>query len=419
LQCLAEMLAATFGVEVKVLNLDAEPHENYASWPEIYEESVHLSARLQSHVVWEEYEQYLSETRPDIVIVGAGDLVLPTVDFGIPRAARRVGEITKRVLGPEVTTYVYGVFPTLDPSEYYDVFDGVIVSEAETKRVLGRLMRRDRGLILGELTEDLDSVPLLRWERLVVPVDKANMDYIVSSRGCAWQCAYCATPAVTGRRIRHMGVGRFLNEVEFRLNEYGVTAQYFADMNLLVPKARGREICRQIIARGLKLKWWCEARSDSIDAEICALMKQAGCSHVKLGVEGNQAVMDALHKMETEERARQAVAMLKDAGLGVVAYTMLGAPGLADEDFQRSYEFLKSLEATHYVVNITVPHPGTPLYSQVKIEAADDWQHLDSRLKDLWGLREDTVQKFMKLNRMGKKEDSGIRRYGKSVEVAA
>lgn len=412
LHCLAEVIAERYGVEAKILNLDSESHESYASWPEIYEQSPYFAQRLENHVVWDELRRYLVELKPDIVVVGAGDLILPTVDFGVPAAAKRVGKIVDSALGNAATSYVYGVFPTLNPGEFFDSFGGVIVGEAEVEEVCLRLMRRETGLILGEPTQDLDKVPFLTKERLIVPVGNVNMDYIVSSRGCYCACSYCITPVVCQRHVRLMDVDRFVDEVQFRYNKYDLEAQYFADMNFLVPTWRSRAICQEIMCRRLKLRWWCEARADSVDEEICELFKEAGCSHLKIGVEGNDKVMRALGKTETEEIARRAVRIAKEAGLGVVCYVMLGAPGVSDAEFRRSYEFLKSLEAMHYVVNLTVPHLGTPLYAQVKSVAADDWQHLDARLREFWGLSEETVQMCMELNRHGRKEDSEIRRYG-------
>lgn len=411
LHSLAEVLAKRYGVDVKILNMDSESHEQYASWPEIYAESPHFEERLKVHEVWIEYAQWLKKLQPDIVIVGAGDLVLPTVDFGVPQVVKRIGELTRDVWG--CTSYVYGVFPTLSPAEFYGMFDGVIVSEAEDEAISDRLMKQEQGLILGQLTEDLDEVPFLQKERLVVPVHPANMDYIVGSRGCYWHCYYCVTPVVCQRRVRLMTPQRFVDECQFRVKKYGLEALYIADMNGLVPHWRGKAICEEIIRRGLKFKWWCEVRSDCVNDEMCELAKAAGCTHFKLGVEGSNPVMAALGKVETEEIARKAVETVKRHGLDVVCYTMLGAPGLKDEDFQRSYEFMRSLEATHYVINMTVPHFGTPLFAQLEEQLTDDWQHLDARLRDFWGLREETVQKFMDLNKGGRKEDSGIRKYGK------
>ena len=414
LHSLAEVLAKRYDVEVAVLNLDSEPHEQYASWPEIYEQSRNFGAAVENSLIWDELRQKVAEWGPEVVIVAGGDLILPTVDFGAPLSMLKAGSVLRE---EGVFCYAYGVFPTLDPELFARDFDGVIVSEAEVQSVTDRLVKKHRGLILGELTQNLDEVPFLTYERLMIPVDKMNMDYVVSSRGCHWHCSFCIAPVVHRRSVRYMRVHRFVQEVEFRLNWYGVTAQYFADMNLVVPHNRCRAICEEILRRELKLRWWCEARSDSLRPELCELMKKAGCSHVKLGVEGNSKVMKALDKTETEEVANRAVEMARRAGLKVVCYTMLGAPGLSDADFCESYEFVKSLEADHYVVNVTVPWPGTPLGSLMQLEDAESAQHLNEKMIAGWGIRPSTVDKFMGLNKAGKKEDVGIRKYGKGDDV--
>jgi radical SAM superfamily enzyme YgiQ (UPF0313 family) len=113
---------------------------------------------------------------------------------------------------------------------------------------------------------------------------------------------------------------------------------YFVDDVFTIKKPRVKKILRGIIDEKLDMPWKCEARTDHFDEEIAELMKQAGCTRVKLGFEsGSDRILKNIQKDETTEDMIKGAKLLKDAGVPFTAYFMAGFPGETDEDLREEY----------------------------------------------------------------------------------
>jgi radical SAM superfamily enzyme YgiQ (UPF0313 family) len=102
-------------------------------------------------------------------------------------------------------------------------------------------------------------------------------------------------------------------------------------------------------------------------------------------------------------------------------YVMLGQPGATAALYEKSYDFLRGLEADHYVVNVTVPHQGTPLWEKIfggvsgRTYGEPGFGHLSGDLFDMWGrwgLTPKIVERFLALSADSKgKEDALLRKF--------
>ena len=110
------------------------------------------------------------------------------------------------------------------------------------------------------------------------------------------------------------------------------TLVYFVDDVFTVKKDRVKKILRMMLDQNLEMDWKCEARTDHLDEEICALMAESGCVRVKLGFEsGSERILRMIQKDETIDDMREGAKMLKEAGVPFTAYFMAGFPDETDE----------------------------------------------------------------------------------------
>ena len=104
------------------------------------------------------------------------------------------------------------------------------------------------------------------------------------SDGCPYACAFCAFPEHGNERyitISLQGIERELDAI----HEAGaITHIFFIDATLNVPKKQFRDMLRLMIDKQYGFKWHCFFRCDQTDEETIALMKQAGCVGVFLGL---------------------------------------------------------------------------------------------------------------------------------------
>lgn len=198
--------------------------------------------------------------------------------------------------------------------------------------------------------------------------------YIFSSRGCPFKCNFCSSTNFYGGALRKRSVYNVLNELEeiknIRKNKVVVK---FGDETLTADSRWTKELCRGIIKRGLKFKWYSNSRVDSIDRnpELLKLMKEAGCRGLALGIEsGIQEIINSYNKGITLDQALRVAKKLRDYSIYQQWYFMIGSGDKYDEIkyIKKSVEFMKIFPFDLLQISILTPFPGTKLYKQLEKE---------------------------------------------------
>ncbi len=210
--------------------------------------------------------------------------------------------------------------------------------------------------------------------------------YILSSRGCPFKCTFCSASNLYGGVLRKRSVENVLDELEEikGIKSNRVTVQ-FGDETMTVDTKWAKELCRGIIRRGLKFKWYTNSRVDSInrDLELLKLMKESGCQGLSLGLEsGVQEIIDSFNKGITLEQAMGAAEKLRDISMYQQWYLMVGSGNEYDEPgyVRKSVEFMKDFPFDLVQISILTPFPGTKLYYQLEKEGRllhKKWDYYD------------------------------------------
>lgn len=141
---------------------------------------------------------------------------------------------------------------------------------------------------------NLDTIPIP--DRSILPMDRYRFTVngkraynIMTSRGCPFQCYFCATPVNWGRRMRGQSPRRVLKEIETGIEQWGVEHIWFYDDTFNYDKKRVHEIMDLIIQRNLNITFTCEFRIDLVDEPLLEKMKRAGLENGCFGVEAGNA----------------------------------------------------------------------------------------------------------------------------------
>jgi len=210
--------------------------------------------------------------------------------------------------------------------------------------------------------------------------------YILSSRGCPFKCTFCSASNLYGGVWRKRSVESVLDELEGigGIKNDEVTVQ-FGDETMTVDTRWAKELCRGIIRRGLKFKWYSNSRVDSInrDFDMLNLMKESGCQGLSLGIEsGVQEIIDSYNKGITLEQATRAAERLRELSMYQQWYLMVGSGNQYDEPgyIKRSVEFMKGFPFDLVQISILTPFPGTRLFYQLEKEGRllhKNWDYYD------------------------------------------
>ena len=188
---------------------------------------------------------------------------------------------------------------------------------------------------------------------------------ILSSRGCPYQCTYCASHCVFGRKLRLRSAKNILDEIEEARAKWGVKAFMFADDAFTVSSSRLREISQLIIDKRLGIQWGCFSRV-GLTPEMMKLMKKAGCKIIGFGVETGSP--DILKIIKKDINIKEVVDTFGDArkvGIKTKAFFIVGLPGEREKEFRESMSLACRINPTYLWASIFIPLPGSNIYKEM------------------------------------------------------
>ena len=218
---------------------------------------------------------------------------------------------------PDVITGVMGTHVTADPNAAlaHMSIDMVIRREPEqTIRAVCRSEDIDWHTVAGLSYRDPKSqmvchnqdrdfilpqnIPAPAWHFLdlspyCLPLKGRPFLIVAPIRGCPWECSFCTAPLYYGRKLRKRPISAVMDEishgmVHFGIRDFFVWADTFtADPEYVIA------FSRELLDRGLKIRWTCNSRVDTVTLEMLAEMKRAGLWMISFGLEsGNNGILE-------------------------------------------------------------------------------------------------------------------------------
>jgi radical SAM superfamily enzyme YgiQ (UPF0313 family) len=288
------------------------------------------------------------------------------------------------------------------------------------REIEGIAYRRDGKPVSNELRpliSDLDALPFpLRSEKRTFKCMEKNCAFILASRGCVWNCAFCSirkfyqTPPGRVRRSRSpANVVKEMKEL-YRQNEKSIFL--FQDDDFFSPGKLGREwilaftheLEREELAD--KILWKINCRPDEVDADLFRRLKEVGLRLVYLGIEsGNPTGLQVLNKHLSVEDSIRAVKTLKESGILYDFGFMLFDPSSTFDSVRTNLTFLKRVcgdGSSSVVFCKMIPYAETDierkLMSQGRLKGSvvnPDYDFLDPRLDRYYEFLHQTFYEWM------------------------
>lgn len=322
------------------------------------------------------------------------------------------GKIVKKVKenNPKIVTIVGGPHITAVPNETMMLYPGIdigVIGEGEITIIELLSSLEDRinpdsvkGVIFREngnlkttparpFIKDIDILPFPAWDMLpdilkyyqqsAARIDRLPNVSLVSSRGCPFQCIFCARN-VFGNVTRTHSADYIIKMVKYLKEKYKVRSISFEDENFVVYKKRLIEFCKRIIEEKIDITWDCASNVNAVDPQTLTLMKKAGCWQINYGVEsGSQRILDFIKKGTKLEKIEQALNMTKNAGIITKAYFIIGHPTETCESIQETIDFIKKIPLDVFQMSFMIPLPGTEMYTIANKygEFKNDWDNMN------------------------------------------
>src|SRR5205807_610609 len=130
-----------------------------------------------------------------------------------------------------------------------------------------------------------------------------------------------------------------------------------------------KELCRGIAALGLPklgLELYRGVRLENLDEELLQLMYAAGFRALTIAPEsGSERVRALMRKDMSDSDIRRVAKMIRDAGLSVQGYFIIGYPGETADERRESYRYIYELGLDVFSLHKYMALPGTPAFRKL------------------------------------------------------
>ncbi len=242
---------------------------------------------------------------------------------------------------------------------------------------------------------NMNQIPFMAVELLELDKYMVKNLEMQTSRGCPYQCTFCHNRGYNKMSYRHHDAKRVVDELEYLVKKTGKTEVSFVDDNFFVLQKRVEEFCKEVITRGIKIKWRASCRVDYLDKysdDFLLLLKQSGCDGFAVGAEsGSEDVLRRVKKGATVKQCINALKKCKRLGFKAVISLLIGLPGETNKDVMLTLKLMDEIMTMggyeSFDLFIYRPYGGTPMFEEVVQKYG--WKQPKS-LKE-WGLRSKTV----------------------------
>lgn len=358
---------------------------------------------------------------------------------GFERDGARIAALAKKTL-PAVPVVVGGA----DASARADAFiqdpsiDLVIRGEGETTLVeiadrlehegalpddaAGTTTKRRVNPARKEIA-DVDTIPfpardLLPMETYLEDQDplmpfakRRPIGFLVSSRGCPYNCIFCSTTKVW-KRWRPRSPENVVDEIQHLAERYGVREIAFEDDSFLVDADRVRGICEEMLRRGIRVAWSVPPglKANRLTEDLLRLMKRTGFYRACFPIEsGDPEVLRWMRKPIEFDEAEEAIDLCNRLGIWTYGNFIIGFPEQTADSIERTAQYAINSRLDMISVYVAQPYAGSELYEifdrlgLLDAEKAATSTVFNSRYdtlhfsaEELRALRDDIHNRFMK-----------------------
>lgn len=202
---------------------------------------------------------------------------------------------------------------------------------------------------------------------------------IITSRGCIYNCAFCAAASSLNREfsIRERSNESIIEELSLIKRLYPEVNSIRVLDDLFLKNAASIEKAIQVFTNS-GLGWRSMAHVmtfKNVTQETLKALKNSGCNELFIGIEsGSPVILKSIHKTNNIDLIKTNLVNLFKAGISVKGYFIYGFPNETEDDFRLTYQLAHYLKEQALALGSGFrtsvfqfrPYHGTELYHQIE-----------------------------------------------------
>ncbi|MCP4747615.1 MAG: B12-binding domain-containing radical SAM protein [Desulfobacteraceae bacterium] len=286
------------------------------------------------------------------------------------------------------TVVMGGMHPSAMPAEALEHCDSVVAGEGELvwPRVVedfkqGRLKR----IYKADHLFDVSQAKPPRWDI----IDKERytpVDFIETTRGCPFNCSYCAVTNFFGGKHRT----KPLEMIEKMVSKVKTTKKRFALKNLVFfvddNIVGNRSYCMELfkLLKTFNLQWVGQASiTVTQDEQLLKRMSETRCLGLLIGLESlsDKTLSQVGKRVNRPSEYIKAVEKLHKYGIGIKSSFMVGFDNDDITVFDTMARFILNSNLDSVYISIMTPYPGTKLFEKMESQGRilhRNWEKYDS-----------------------------------------
>lgn len=350
-------------------------------------EQLGFEAMIRDYSLGGNFEEDLKEFKPDYLLLNVATPSLQN-DLECLRTAKKIcPKIITIAKGAVFLTYNSEILlknkalTYIISGEAEETFKELLSGEVELDNILGLWYRSGLEIRFNgarPFIENLDELPFparhLIDNSIYRRPDNNKVQAVIKvSRGCPHCCFFCLATPTNGSKVRMRSPENIIAEVRECINKYNIKNFIFWADVFNQDREWTMNLCKKIIASGLKFTWSANTRADTVDERMARYMYKAGCRLVSIGVEsGSQYILDKIGKGTTINEIRDTVKALKRAKIKIYNYFLIGLPWDDESTINETINFAIELDSDFASFYTATPLPATRFYNFIKNELHEE-----------------------------------------------
>jgi radical SAM superfamily enzyme YgiQ (UPF0313 family) len=210
---------------------------------------------------------------------------------------------------------------------------------------------------------DIAGVPMRQRFDMDSYYQRGGALNIQTKRGCYFECIFCSYPLIEGSKVRMRDAEAVVDEIQAMREEFQIRHWFFVDNIFNMPIRHAKDICEEIVRRGLDIEWSGYLNPKFVDEELCRLMAASGCKAIEFGTDsGSATMMVNLKKEFAAADLRRASELCHKYRLKFCHSLIFGGPGETMQTVSETIDLMDELKPTAVIAMTGIRIlPGTEM----------------------------------------------------------